>query len=55
MGSCFNAHSEYEVAQETKGAVLDTAKMFKLFVRQIVGVEFRIPSDDEPVDTVGKP
>lgn len=33
-------HSEDEVTQEAKGAVLNTAKMFELFVRQLVSVEF---------------
>jgi len=36
----FCTHSEHEVTQKTKGAVLDTAKVFKLFVRQLVGKEF---------------
>ena len=36
----FCTYGEYEITQETKGAVLDTAKMLKLFVRQLVGVEF---------------
>ena len=48
-------YSKNEVTQETKGAVLDTAKMLKLVVRQLVGVEFRIPPHDEPIDTTREP
>lgn len=33
-------YSEYEVTQKTKGAVFDTAKVLKLFVCQLVGIEF---------------
>jgi len=50
-----NTYSGYEVTQETKGAVLNTAKMLKLFVRQLVSIKLRIPSDDEPIDTVREP
>jgi len=35
----FWTYSKYEVAQETKGAVLDTTKALELFVRQLIGVE----------------
>jgi len=55
MAVGFNTYNEYEVTQETECAVLNTAKVFKLFVRQLISVEFRVPSDDEPIDTVREP
>jgi len=55
MAAGFNTYRAYEVTQETKGAVLNTAKVFKLFIRQLISVELRVPSDDESVDTVREP
>jgi hypothetical protein len=51
----FYTHNKHEVTQVTKSTVLDTAKMFELFVRQLVGIEFGIPPDDEPVNAVREP
>ena len=51
----FCAYNEHKVTQVTKSTVLDTAKVFELFVRQFVGIELGIPPNDKPVNAIREP